>query len=369
MKKNKDIIIFARKMVPDGGVEKYIYTQIQNMDKSKFNISVIIPDTKEDLYYVPKLKSLGCKIYQIRPFKSNPILFTIELSNIIKLHSNPIVHIHVSDGYHSIVGFLSKLRKNAKVIYHSHNASNVETITKKIMRPLFRLTGNYLLGVSEEAITFMFGKKALFSEKSLVVKNGIPSSNFKYNESLRVKLRKFEGINEDITVLGYVGRLSEEKNIFFLIDIMKKMPNNYVLIIIGDGLLKNKLDQYIYDNSLINVKMLGFKENVNEYMNVFDIFLLASHYESLGIVLIESQANGLPTLASFNLTRESQISPLINYIRLDLDLWRKAIENININCYRAEGITYLIDSGYDSSSSIKAVENIYDKLSLKKIDS
>jgi glycosyltransferase involved in cell wall biosynthesis len=74
---------------------------------------------------------------------------------------------------------------------------------------------------------------------------------------------------------------------------------NTVLIIIGTGEEKEKLEKQIKDLRLENrVFLVGFVENASWYLKAFDIFVLSSVKEGLPYVLIEAGFAGLPVVAS-----------------------------------------------------------------------
>lgn len=54
-----------------------------------------------------------------------------------------------------------------------------------------------------------------------------------------------------------------------------------------------------------------------------DIFILPSHFEGLGLVLIEAQASGLPCFASDTVPKEADVTGLVEYIELCTEDWVK----------------------------------------------
>ena len=100
-----------------------------------------------------------------------------------------------------------------------------------------------------------------------------------------------------------VGRLSEEKGYHDLLKIfylLSKEHKNWHLDIIGDGIQKPKLERYIKTHKLEdNVTLHGFqpKEYINKMFNKSSLYIMTSHTESFGIVLIEAMAYGIPCIA------------------------------------------------------------------------
>ena len=100
-----------------------------------------------------------------------------------------------------------------------------------------------------------------------------------------------------------VGRLSEEKGQLDLLKLYKRIYEVYpdwTLEIIGDGPLRNKLEDYIKDNNLeSNVTLHGFrnKDYIDDILHNSSIYLMTSFTESFGIVLIEAMSHGVPCIA------------------------------------------------------------------------
>lgn len=115
-----------------------------------------------------------------------------------------------------------------------------------------------------------------------------------FNPDLRRSLR-----DPEITLL-YVGRVSPEKNLQAFCDL--KYPNSRK-IIVGDGPMLSKLkEQYS------NIEFRGFltgRDLAREYANA-DVFVFPSHWDTFGIVMIESMACGTP-VAAFPVTGPNQV--------------------------------------------------------------
>ena len=100
-----------------------------------------------------------------------------------------------------------------------------------------------------------------------------------------------------------VGRLSKEKGYMDLLDMSKtifKEHKDWSLDIIGDGVERETLENYIKDNNLSdNVTLHGFKDKefINKLLSKSSIYLMSSYTESFGIVLIEAMNFGVPVIA------------------------------------------------------------------------
>ncbi|MBD1401015.1 glycosyltransferase [Pelovirga terrestris] len=111
-------------------------------------------------------------------------------------------------------------------------------------------------------------------------------------------------------VLGHAGRLSSQKNQKFLIDAvsqLKKQDTNCHLKIAGSGPLEDELRAYADAKGVAEqIEFLGFQDNIRAFMAGIDIFLLSSHWEGFGYVLVEAMAAGRPVVA-FNSSSNPEI--------------------------------------------------------------
>jgi glycosyltransferase involved in cell wall biosynthesis len=118
----------------------------------------------------------------------------------------------------------------------------------------------------------------------------------------REKSRAALGIPRDCFVAGFVGRLSEQKGIPYLLEAIKilsaKLPAA-LFAIVGTGELEPKVLDFLKEHSLAGkVRVLGFRKDVAEIMPAFDTLLVPSLWEGFGLVLVEAMLAGVPPIAS-----------------------------------------------------------------------
>lgn len=104
-------------------------------------------------------------------------------------------------------------------------------------------------------------------------------------------------------LVGYVGRLSPEKGIIPFLESIKKInlkAKNIKFLIIGDGPLKNEVENYIKENKLTNTFLLGWiaHDTIPSYLNKMKLLVLPSYSEGLPNVMIEAMGCGTPILVS-----------------------------------------------------------------------
>jgi glycosyltransferase involved in cell wall biosynthesis len=104
------------------------------------------------------------------------------------------------------------------------------------------------------------------------------------------------GIPTDKFVIGYVGRVSKEKNVNTLLSAFKKLKHqkNVFLLIVGDGPEKEVAEL----KALSNCKVTGFVNNVEDYLKAMDIFVMPSLTETTSLATLEAMSTGLPVIAT-----------------------------------------------------------------------
>ncbi len=130
--------------------------------------------------------------------------------------------------------------------------------------------------------------------------NCIDLDLFHKDRSKRDELRKKYDISLDARVLIFVGRLSREKNLIFLLqaaaEVVKKEPNT-VLMLVGEGYQKEKLQKTAEELGIgKNIRLTGFipHDQVSLFYNASDLFVMSSLSEVMPVVVMEALATGLP---------------------------------------------------------------------------
>lgn len=148
----------------------------------------------------------------------------------------------------------------------------------------------------------------LFKEKYQVDRNihiiptGIELERF-YTENIDKKklasIKRKEKITKDDFIAIFIGRLAQEKNVVFLLDVMKDLVPSLPklkLLIVGDGpdydLYKEIIEKDHLENNVIMTGKVAWKE-VPYYYHLSDIFLTASHTETQGLTVIEAMASSV----------------------------------------------------------------------------
>ena len=187
-----------------------------------------------------------------------------------------------------------------------------------------------------------------------------------YNHEVREKTRKEFGW-EDKIVIGHIGRFTAQKNSVHLIEIfaaIAKKESRAVLCLIGDGELREPMMAKIEELGIKDqVNYLGRREDIQQFYNAMDCFVLPSLYEGLPIVGLEAESCGLPMFFSTEVTREANACELGHFIPLSAseNEWADEIlnaihENMPIRRSHAKEVAA---AGFDSKSEARRLQDYY----------
>lgn len=306
-----------------GGAETFLMKLYRQLDREKYQFDFCVSNPKQG-FYDDEIKQLGGKIYLIPQKSRKPIASFLALKKIVKENRYKSVLRTSQQSLATLDLIAAKMGGATKLIYRSSNAGMAEGKFSKIINKIFsflpKIVPNIKVAPSTEAATFVFGKKAIDKGKVLFLHNGLNYNDFRFDVEKRKKIREELGIR-DKKVYGHIGRFNIQKNHMFLLEVFKNIyekDNNSILILIGEGELRQQIFKKIEELNLISsVFILEPKKNVNEYLMAMDLFIFPSFFEGMPNVIIEAQATGLPCVISDSITKEANITGIVKYLDLN----------------------------------------------------
>lgn len=351
-----------------GGAETMIMNLYRNIDRSKVQFDFVENEGNEAAFDA-EIYALGGRIFHCPRYTGkNHFSYVKWWNNFFAKHANEyrIVHGHIGS---TAAIYLSVAKKYGLfTIAHSHNARtqlNLKEIIYAAYAYPVRFIADQCFACSRAAGVSRYGQKiGNDSERCIVFHNAIDTRQFRFDPSERNAMRTRLRVNDRI-VIGHVGRFDRQKNHSFLLrifqNIVLKAPNA-VLLLVGDGTLRENIETYISDHGLSeNVILTGIQSNVAPYYQAMDIFVFPSLSEGLPVTLVEAQASGLPCVISDHVPRESIITDgLVTVQNLDdsAGTWAKHIL-ARIGTARTDHSAEVAAHGYDISETAKWLEEFY----------
>jgi glycosyltransferase involved in cell wall biosynthesis len=349
-----------------GGIEKLIL-QWESQIKQNDMTYVFAVYAKGGAAY-DKLIDKGYHIYEIKQVKSVGIRqYLKQIRTIIREEKIDIVHSNA--GTLTWLAMLAAKKENVSVrILHAHTNQYNMPQNKYVRRTLTCMArclnsrySTLRLACSDEAGKYCFGKHPY-----TLLKNGIELEKFKYSKTDRDNIRNQFGFTNDQFVIGFIGRLAEQKNPIFALEIYKELQKekNTAMLIVGEGPMEMQMKEWSRKNGLSNVYFVGRKEDIPRWYNAMDVFLFPSLYEGLGIVAIEAQVTGLPVYISEFVPEDVMLTELVHEISLQKPaaFWAKQIlQDNNKLVERKSKTSALRESGYDKKETVAQMMAIYKK--------
>jgi glycosyltransferase involved in cell wall biosynthesis len=269
-----------------GGIESVVLNLSIAQQKNNF-VKPVLYACKSEGPLIEKAKEKNLEL-----IKGN---FKKGSSNISKLHECvklfkqfDILHIHSFNPVIALAAILSK----RKIVFTEHGnfaferkQGFSEILSKKLQRYFLNNFTNHITFNSNFSKTIAISKYHLHEKKLSVVYNGcdLPLSIIEKHET------------SDTIRIGFVGRLVEVKRVDRILESIAAIKDKSKIIVelIGDGPLKNKILNQIANNNLSDtIQLLGFKNNLSDYYNQWDLLIAPSSNEAFGLVAIEAYSYG-----------------------------------------------------------------------------
>lgn len=228
-----------------------------------------------------------------------------QLNQFIKEKQIDIVHAH--DNIASLSAYLTKKRYGLKVkiVSHIHNCypwlegNGVHKRIDRFIRPKYDFNiacGQIVYDYYEQHAPYFNPKK------TCILSNAIDTSHLGATPQHQIdEIRKAFNIPTDQMIIGYIGRLSEQKGMIPFIQVLKNYKNqfkNCKFLIVGSGEQEDEIKKLINEVGLGDLFIFtGFQANVYPFYQLIDIFFLPSLYEGLPMVLLEAIGSGVPTIS------------------------------------------------------------------------
>lgn len=263
--------------------------------------------------HVIKVPGIPIGIYDYRISR----IYPLTMINTMKSWNLDVIHSHTEFG----IGILARLFAKQFGIplvhtYHTLYEDYTHYIThgyfekssKKIVEYLTKFycdkTATELI-VPTNKIYKLFKEKYEFEKNINIIPTGIEVDRFfRENVDLKevTKLKKKLGLTKKDYVLLFVGRLAEEKNVEFLLDVAEKLikkNKTYKLLIVGSGPDEEKFSNIAKEKKISNNVIFTGRvpwEEVPYYYHLSNLFLTASTTETQGLTVVEAMASAVTPL-------------------------------------------------------------------------
>lgn len=361
-----------------GGSQLAVFNWLINLNKRGVEAKVLTNDSfKKNVNRNIKNKIIfnkGLKLNFLFPNYSLSLGLTQDTKREILKFKPQIIHLNEPSyiSFH-LINFARK--HNIKVITSFHTDYKKAKVSTFPLSLFFHPYGQFNRIIESQQNKIM-KKSDCITVPSLIYKTNIfnkinkrafhlpyPINRYFFKPNLKI-------INNPKRLLS-ISRLSGEKNVDILIEMMRYLNEKYVLTIVGDGVDMKFLQERVKKLKLNHrINFIGWIKNndLPKIIKNHHIFVSASTYETFGITYIEALACGLPLIIyNSSVAKEvvprdmailiSSLDPKIwadNIIKTNGILYQKLRNNIKNNYYKI--------NQYNEIESVKKLINIYKKI-------
>lgn len=307
---------------------------------------------------------------------SNKIPFLKNLRHTLKKGKYDIIHSHHDflSGFYLIASIGIPFKKR---ILHIHNTDKALPVGNSflhnlLLKPLKKIAIHFsdiIIGISANTLNDFVAGVNIGKRKKQLLYYGVRMSPPKDDYFLRDEL----GIPSDAMIMLFVGRMNEQKNPAFVIEILRELHtnrNDVYAVFVGKGTEEKIVQQKSREYNLESfVHLLGWRNDTAAIMadsNVFVFPRIESPKEGLGLVVVEAQVAGLPMILSYGIVEDAiEIKELAHFISLNDNSreWAlKVLEILNAPpvISRVDAYTIMKQSKFDLTKATGNLLSLYE---------
>lgn len=300
MRKKK--ILFLHVCLGRGGAERLRYILLKNIDKNKYDIKICCIGHKGEIG--EQIEKLGYPVDVLGlKYTFKDIGTTLKIAGYLRREKPDILQTSLFDAnFHGRVASLGSGIRYIITEEHSdhYQYKSIKYLPYIVSDFVLSACTKYIVSCSETLRRDIIKKEKLPKHKVVTIKNCIDPSMYDVKENKTAIKNRFS-IRDEVVFMT-TASLSNRKGHIYLIDAfseIKKKRKDFKCFFAGDGPLRDELYKKCHESDLShNVIFLGNVENIADYLNASDIFILPSLFEGLPIALIEAMYMGLPCIVT-----------------------------------------------------------------------
>ena len=372
-------ILHVVRQMNAGGIAVWLMNVLRAIDRARYQMDFLVV-TDAPTAHADEIQAFGGRIVRCLGVR-NPWRFARNFAQAMR-DNGPydVVHSHIYN-YSGLVLKLAAAHGVPVRIAHSHTDTRLKEASLAWPQRLWRagylgLTRRWIgryatlrIGASRLAGEALFGRGWAADRRTRVIPLGLDFAPFGLTYD-RHEVRKSLDLPADALVVGHVGNYVWHKNHEFLLqvaaEILRREERARVLLV-GHELLDSPVEAQVQALGLADrVVIAGPRRDVPRLMaGAMDVFLFPSHYEGLGLVLLEAQAAGLPCVLTDSLPEEVDLVPALMH-RLPLSAsaasWAAAVlDAAQRPIGRNEAFVRLLKSDFNIENSVQTLMRIYER--------
>jgi glycosyltransferase involved in cell wall biosynthesis len=282
-----------------GGAEtqlKNVALRLKQRGWSQSVVSMLPPSA-----YVEELEAAGICVYNLRMRRKVPDpRAVLRLAAIMRRERPLLIHSHMIHA--NLLARITRLFVKVPVLICTAHSITEGGRPRELAYRLTDSLADITTQVSEAGKQRYIQVGAVPPHKIVCIPNGIDTSRFQPNPTVRQAVREQLGCAPEAFVWLTVGRLEPVKNHLELLCAFREVAAVHPharLLIAGQGPLQAAIEQRIAELGLAErVHLLGVRRDIPDLLNATDAFVLPSLWEGMPLTLLEASATALPIVAT-----------------------------------------------------------------------
>ena len=293
MPKNKKKVLLITVRADIGGGPRHVELLVKGLP---YPIFLACPPDKP--YYFLWKENQKVKGIQTIPHRKFSIIAYFRLTIFCIKHKIDAIHSH-GKGAGIYSRFLKILLPHVYIIHTFHgihlgNYTTLKRVTYLFLERLLSFLTNRFINVSYGEQKICWRNKMIRERKSIVIYNGI-------DEIERRSIKKEEILNEKGKfVITTISRFDYPKNMTLALKVAEALKDFHDIqfLWVGDGENRSFLEASAKSMNLKNILFAGYRNDIDRYLSITDIYLSTSRWEGLPFSLIEALSLGIPIIAT-----------------------------------------------------------------------
>ncbi|MHC4083918.1 MAG: glycosyltransferase [Planctomycetota bacterium] len=294
-----------------GGIQTFLISMLRTYDRHRFHMDILCTNSAEGPY-TGQARGLGAKVLQCR-MKYDQVRFIYKLYRFLRREKYDSINSHLADlgGGVLLAALLAKVPVRV-ASYHQmrHDMGFMKNFYLRIMR-WFVVKAATNITTSSQAVSesYFTGNSAAYA-MTQSISYGVDTEFFAKKPDNTLDLGRF-GFSLDNMIVGHIGNYRPQKNHEALVKIAALAVNevsNARFLLCGRPVVSSQESiTGLYDRIAEQINELGLSkyfarvqdfDDIREFYDAIDIFVLPSREEGMPVSIIEAQAAGKPVVAS-----------------------------------------------------------------------
>ena len=219
--------------------------------------------------------------------------FAYRLTQFIGQIQPDIVHCHSRRGADVLGGLAASFADVPAVVSRRVDNTEMRLVAALRYRPFRKV-----IAISE-AIARELRDRGVEEERLAIIRSAVDADRFAQDGDCAAFRREY-GVPDDALLIAAAGQLIPRKGHRYLLQAAAELRANHAgfhVLIFGDGYLRNQLQDQAESLGIADIVTLaGFREDLDDHVGCFDIFVHPALAEGLGVAALKAAAAGVPVV-------------------------------------------------------------------------